>query len=111
MKSLETAMSLIAGAGDSKSYSMEAIAYARRGEIAEARDCVQKAKTAMIEVHDTQTSLIRSEMSGEAESEITLLMVHAQDHLTSAMLMREMAEEFIVLYEKICTLHSHEGGR
>ncbi|MDF3000282.1 MAG: system, Lactose/Cellobiose specific subunit, partial [Bacillota bacterium] len=28
-----------------------------------------------------------------------LLMVHAQDHLTAAMLMRDMAEEFIHLYK------------
>lgn len=108
MGSLEIAMSLIAGAGDSKSYALEAISCARQNMFAEARASLEKAKAAMIEVHDTQTSLIRSEMSSETNSEVTLLMVHAQDHLTSAMLMRELAEEFIVLYEKMYSLH--EGG-
>lgn len=104
MSSLEMAMSLIAGAGDSKSYSAEAILYAKQNQFPEARDCIKKAKAAMVEVHDTQTSLIRSEMAGDAKNDVTLIMVHAQDHITSAMMMRELAEEFIDLYEKLQTL-------
>lgn len=100
MNSVETAMSLIAGAGDSKSYSMEAIIHAKEGSFAEARTCIEKAKAAMVETHDVQMELIREEMQGN-KSELTLLMVHAQDHLTSAMLMRDMASEFIDLYEKL----------
>ncbi len=97
---LERAMELIAGGGDSKSYSMEAIAYAKEGNFTEAWSSIEKAKTAMVDVHDIQTELIKAEMLGE-RSELTLLMVHAQDHLTAAMLMRDMAVEFINIYEKI----------
>jgi PTS system cellobiose-specific IIA component len=96
----EMTMGLIAGAGDSKSYSMEAISHAKAGNFAEAWACIDKAKEAMVNTHDVQTDLIRGEMQG-AKAEITLLMVHAQDHLTSAMLMRDMAVEFIDLYEKM----------
>lgn len=108
MGSIETAMSLIAGAGDSKSYSMEAISHARRAEFDEARSCLKEAKSAMVEVHEIQTSLIRSEMSGES-SELSLLMVHAQSHLASAMLMRDMAKEFLELYEKIYLINEHKN--
>lgn len=100
MDTLQTAMGLIAGAGDSKSYSMEAIMHAKAGNFTEARDCIEKAKNAMLDIHDIQTGLIREEMTGQ-NSQVTLLMVHAQDHLTSAMLMRDMAVEFIDLYEKV----------
>ncbi len=93
-------MGLIAGAGDSKSYSMEAIMHAREGNFAEARACIEKAREAMITAHDVQTELIKEEMLGE-RSELTLLMVHAQDHLTSALLIRDMAAEFIVIYERL----------
>jgi cellobiose PTS system EIIA component len=96
----EMAMGLIAGAGDSKSYSMEAISHAKAGNFTEAWACIEKAKEAMINTHEIQTELIRGEMQG-AKAEVSLLMVHAQDHLTSAMLMRDMAVEFIDLYEKI----------
>ncbi len=108
MDTLQTAMGLIAGAGDSKSYSMEAIMYAKAGNFTEARVCIEKARNAMVDTHDVQTELIRGEMSGE-KSEITLLMVHAQDHLTSAMLMRDMAVEFIDLYEKLADKNIKEG--
>ena len=98
MDIFEMAMQLIAGAGDARSYSMEGIAHARAGDFDKARSCMEKAKEAMVRTHDVQTDLIRGEMKG-TKSEITLLMVHAQDHLTAAMLMRDMAEEFIHLYE------------
>lgn len=100
MDILETAMGLIAGAGDSKSYSMEAIMHAKAGEFELAHGCMEKAKEAMVDTHDVQTQLIRNEMTGES-SPVTLLMVHAQDHITTAMLMRDMASGFIDLYEKI----------
>lgn len=100
MDVLEVAMGLIAGAGDSKSYSMEAIMHAKEGNFDLARTCIEKAKEAMVDTHEVQTELIRGEMTGE-KAELTLLMVHAQDHLTTAMMMRDMASEFIDLYEKI----------
>lgn len=106
MNILETAMRLIAGAGDSKSYSMEAIMHAKNCSFEEARACMEKAKAAMIETHDAQVELIRREIQGESQ-ELTLLMVHAQDHLTSAMLMRDMASEFIDLYER---MSKNQGG-
>jgi cellobiose PTS system EIIA component len=100
MDVLEVAMGLIAGAGDSKSYSMEAIMHAKSGDFTKAHAYMEKAKEAMVDTHEVQTQLIRGEMMGE-KSEVSLLMVHAQDHLTTAMLMRDLASEFIELYERI----------
>jgi PTS system cellobiose-specific IIA component len=102
MDVLETAMGLITGAGDSQSYSMEAIMHAKTGDFLKAHACIEKAKEAMVSTHDVQTDLIRGEMMGE-KSEVTLLMVHAQDHLTTAMLLRNMASEIVELYEKIAS--------
>ena len=100
MDKLEVAMGLIAGAGDSRSYCMEAIDSARSGDFDEARDLIGKAVSAMVETHDIQTDLIREEIEGRGEA-VSLLMVHAQDHLNLALIMRDVAEEFITLYERI----------
>lgn len=100
MDQLEVAMGLIAGAGDSRSYCMEAIDQAREGQFDEARETVKKAVSAMIETHEIQTQLIRDEMEGKGEA-VSLIMVHAQDHLNLALVMRDVAEEFITLYERI----------
>lgn len=106
---LETAMSLIAGAGDSKSYSLEAIAHAREFNFKAAHECLEMAKSSMAEAHDIQTEIIREEMSGRS-SEVSLIMVHAQDHMMGAVLSRELAEEFISLYETIQSLKRENHG-
>jgi PTS system cellobiose-specific IIA component len=100
MDTMNMAMELIAGAGDSKSYSMEAIIQAKEGDFEKARESISKAADALRSTHDVQTTMIGDEMQGKT-SEITLLMVHAQDHLTSALLMRDLAEEFVDLYETL----------
>jgi PTS system cellobiose-specific IIA component len=100
MDIMEVAMNLIAGAGDAKSDAMEAIMHAKAGDIPAARVSIEKASEAMLATHAAQTQLIREEMSGKP-LEVTLLMVHAQDHLCTAQLMREIAIEIIDLYEKI----------
>ena len=103
MDNLEVAMGLITGAGDSRSYCMEAIDHAREGEFGKAREAVDKAVAAMIETHEIQTQLIRDEMEGKGEA-VSLIMAHAQDHLNLALVMRDVAEEFIKLYERISRL-------
>jgi len=103
LDNLEVAMGLIAGAGDSRAYSMEAIDCAREGEFNNARDSIKKAVSAMVETHEIQTQLIRDEMEGKGEG-VSLIMAHAQDHLNLALIMRDIAEEFITLYERISRL-------
>ena len=103
MDNLEVAMGLIAGAGDSRSYCMEAIESARDGNFDAAKELVSKAVNAMVETHEVQTDLIREEMEGGGEA-VSLLMVHAQDHLNLALIMRDIAEEFIAMYERISRL-------
>ncbi len=103
MDIMEVAMGLIAGAGDSRSYCMEAISLAKEGKFQEAREALKKADEGMVAAHETQTDLIREEMSG-AGSPVSLLMVHAQDHLNLALIMRDVADEFIQVHEKLKAL-------
>ena len=107
MGQLEVAMGLIAGAGDSRSYCLEAIDFAREGEFDQARETVKQAVSAMIETHEVQTQLIRDEMEGKGEN-VSLLMVHAQDHLNLALIMRDITEEFITMYERIYRLEERK---
>ena len=79
---------------------MEAIDLARGGQFAEARQALDKAIKGMIETHEVQTDLIREEITGEGHP-VSLLMVHAQDHLNLALIMRDIAEEMIRIYERL----------
>jgi PTS system cellobiose-specific IIA component len=96
----ETAMQLIAGAGDSRSFSMEAIMYAKAHEFDKARASIENAAKGIKESHDAQLDLLGAEADGKIPK-ISILMVHAQDHISMAILAKDMAQEFVELYEKL----------
>lgn len=104
LDTLGTAMRVIVEAGDCKSYAMEAIDHAREGRFEEAYECLEQAGKALVSVHEVQTDMIRAETTGEKKIEITLLMIHAQDHIMSAVTTKELAAELVFIYEKISKL-------
>lgn len=92
-------MNLIVNGGDARSRAMLAIQCAKSGEIEKARELLAEATEALGKAHDYQTKLIQDEAAGNSV-ELSLLMVHAQDHFMNAMTVRDLANEFIDMYEK-----------
>lgn len=95
----EIIMKLIVESGEAKSAAFEAIHAARKGEFKQAEERLKFAGTHLMEAHHRQTALIQQEATGERH-EVSLLMVHAQDHLMTAMVVRDLAQEFLALYRK-----------
>ncbi len=91
---------LITASGSAKSYCMEAIQFAKEGLFTEARNAIVEAEACLGEAHKSQTTLIQSEARGE-KMEVSVLLIHAQDHLMNAILMKDLANEFVDLYEKL----------
>ncbi|WP_437382391.1 PTS lactose/cellobiose transporter subunit IIA [Aerococcus urinaeequi] len=54
----------------------------------------------MIEAHHAQTALLTQEASGDPVA-LSLLMVHGQNHLITAITSKDMANEIIVIYQKL----------
>lgn len=73
---------------------------AKQGDFTAARQKLQEAGDALNEAHHIQTSLIQNEVRGD-KTEVSLLLVHAQDHLMNAMTIRDLAIEFVDLYETV----------
>jgi PTS system cellobiose-specific IIA component len=96
----EIIMELIGTSGEGKSNSMIAMRKAREGEIEIAKEYMKKASESLLHAHKIQTNLIQKEAAGE-KTEISLLMIHAQDHLMNSMVIKDMANEIIALHEKI----------
>ena len=94
----EVSFGLILNAGNSKSKSLMAIEAAREYDFEEAHQLIKEAKEDLKKAHQTQTDLIQSQARGE-KMEIDVILVHAQDHLTMAMMMLDQAQEFIHVYE------------
>ncbi|ADD01614.1 phosphotransferase system PTS lactose/cellobiose-specific IIA subunit [Thermoanaerobacter italicus Ab9] len=91
---------IISHAGNARSNSFEALKYAREGNFEEAKKCLDKASEELLEAHHVQTDMIHKEAQGEKQ-EVTLLLVHAEDHLMNAILAKELITEMIDLYKLI----------
>lgn len=91
---------LILHAGNGKSAAMEAIAFSKKGEYQEAIKKMEECKQELNEAHHIQTSLIQKETRGE-KNELSLLMVHAQDHLMNAITTKDLANDMIELYKLV----------
>ncbi|KOS28165.1 PTS cellobiose transporter subunit IIA [Bacillus anthracis] len=119
MADMQTPFQLILNSGNARSIAMEAIQFAKQGKMEKANEKMTKAKEEIKEAHHIQTDLIQKEARGE-KTEISLLLVHAQDHLMNAITVKErlllvhaqdhlmnaitvkeLAEEFINLHKKI----------
>ncbi|MGL5614643.1 MAG: PTS lactose/cellobiose transporter subunit IIA [Sarcina sp.] len=96
----EMIMNLIIHSGEARSYAMEAMQLAKTGKFDEARELIEKASKQLGEAHHSQTALIQKEAGGE-KVEVSLLLVHAQDHLMTSMVVKDLASEIIELHEKI----------
>lgn len=95
----EIVMELVVNGGNARSKSMEAIKLAKGGRLELAKEKIKEANESLNKAHDFQTNLIQEEAAGQ-EVRISLLMVHAQDHLMNAMTVRDLAKEIISMYEE-----------
>ncbi len=99
---METIFEMILHGGNGKSHAMEAIELAKEGKFEEAEAKLKEADEALNQAHHLQTSLITDEVNGNP-STVSLLMVHAQDHLMTAMTMKDLAKQFVDLYKLLQT--------
>lgn len=99
----EQSFTLILHAGNAKSSFMEAINYANKGEFDKAEDKMKEAEVELNEAHQMQTDLLVKMANGEA-CYTDLLMVHAQDHLNNAILMKDLARQIIYMQKEIYDL-------
>ena len=90
----EQVMGIIINAGQSRSLCYEALHAAKAGDFATADAKMQEAAHYSREAHLVQTQLIEAD-EGEGKTKMTLVMVHAQDHLMTSILAKELIAELI----------------
>ena len=82
-------MEIITNAGESKSEAMMALQHAKRHEWQACDAALMRSKEAAGRAHAIQTQLIGLD-EGEGKVPVTLVMVHAQDHLMNTILVKEL---------------------
>ncbi len=96
----EVVMGLIINSGQARSLAYAALKQAKQGDFVAARTMMDQSRLALNEAHLVQTKLIEGDQ-GEGKMKLSLVLVHAQDHLMTSMLARELVTELIDLHEKI----------
>ncbi|ERL64219.1 CelD [Schleiferilactobacillus shenzhenensis LY-73] len=97
---MEAVMGLIINGGNAKSSAMEAIMAAKKGDFDTADQKLKDADNALTDAHNAQTGMLTQEAQGN-HVKVTLLMVHAQDHIMNAITFRDLAGEIVDLYKRL----------
>ena len=93
-------MNLVVNSGEARSIAMEAIELARQGQFEEAAAEIAEARETINAAHNFQTELVQKEINNDPVP-MSLLMCHGQDHLMTAMVVIDLAEKFIEVYQKM----------
>ena len=96
----EVVMGLIITSGPARSLAYGALKMAKQGDFESAKAMMDQSRLALNEAHLVQTKLIEGDQ-GEGKMKVSLVLVHAQDHLMTSMLARELVTELIELHEKL----------
>jgi len=101
MDAIHECMQMTSYGGEAKSMALLAIQEARKGNFKKAEESMKKAEESLKKSHQAHTNLLSYEADKE-DLRVTLFMIHAADHLTSASVIHLLAEELIYL---------HKGGK
>ncbi|MCC5910228.1 MAG: PTS lactose/cellobiose transporter subunit IIA [Clostridiaceae bacterium] len=91
---------IIAHVGDGRSKLITALDECNKGNFEEAEKLMKEANECITEAHKSQTEMLQAEARGE-EAELGFIMVHAQDHLMTTMLLRDVMKHMVNLYKKV----------
>ena len=99
------AFSLISDAGEASAKFLMAMQEAESYHFEKAEELLQIGNESLVNAHQKQTNLLQDETRGKT-TELSLLMVHAQDHLMNAMILKDVTKSFVRLHEKVAKLEA-----
>lgn len=99
----QTIMNIIIYAGDCKNHAYIALNMVNEGDYAGADKELELSNEALEIAHNAQTSLLHKEANGE-KINMSLLFIHAQDHLMTAITEKNLLEQIMELRKVINTL-------
>lgn len=91
---------IIAVAGDARCKATEAILNAKKNKLDEADRLIKEAREGIVPAHQLQMDLIVDESRGNKQ-DMNILLVHAQDHLMTAMMFIDLAEEIVDIHKTL----------
>lgn len=99
------AFSVILYAGEAKAEAYKALGEAKLGHYDKVKEYLDNSRKQLNEVHKVQTELLVAEANGD-KVDLPIILVHAQDHLMTAMSEINIIEELIDCYKEIHKLNN-----
>ncbi|AHH07501.1 hypothetical protein BCD_1435 (plasmid) [Borrelia crocidurae DOU] len=96
----DISMPVVAYSGEAKSFLQEALEYAKAGNYNKSKEIIEKSKNSIEKAHDAHRRLIQY-LTNNPDITTPFILIHAEDHLMSAMSEFNIFEEFISLYKII----------
>lgn len=93
---------MILHGGNGRSLAFEAIQAARQGEHAAAKNKIQEAKAELL-IASRQHAAVLQRFVTDQQLQVSMLLVHAEDHISSSQVMIELVQEMIMIYERMDT--------
>jgi cellobiose PTS system EIIA component len=98
---------LILHSGNARSLAMEAMYAAKEKNFVGANGKLEDSDKELNRAHHFQTQLIQAEAGGE-DFDIPIILVHAQDHLMTAMTLKDLARELVEIRQE---MNNQVGGK
>ena len=90
---------IVAYSGDARSKLLLAVEKAKQKEFGECDKLIAEANECLNDAHKSQTELLQQEARGN-HVEVGFITVHAQDHLMTTLLLKDIISTLIDVYKK-----------
>lgn len=101
----EVVFGIVGHAGEAKGLAHEALKLSEEGKIEAANNLMKECDQAILKAHYIQTDLIQKEAAGD-RMPISMLFVHAQDHLMGALSEKELIKKMIIQNSRLINLEN-----
>lgn len=90
---------IVAYAGDARSSLLKVLQDVRSGNFDTYEELLRDADENLKLAHNAQTKVLAEEAGG-TDLDIGFIFIHGQDHLMTTMLLREVIQDFVTLYQE-----------
>jgi PTS system lactose-specific IIA component len=90
---------IVAYSGDARSELLKLLREVREGNLVNLDSVLQDVDNNLNLAHQAQTKILQQEASGEY-LDLGFIFIHGQDHLMTTLLLREIIQDFVALYNK-----------
>ncbi|ABR50267.1 phosphotransferase system PTS, lactose/cellobiose-specific IIA subunit [Alkaliphilus metalliredigens QYMF] len=107
MTNEEVIFQIILHAGNARGEAYDALKAAKEKDFEKAQKHLEEAEKEAGIAHRAQTEIIQGEINGK-KVEMSLLFVHAQDHLMTAIAEKGLIENMMDLYKRVDQLEENK---